>query len=102
MSRIKTAQYDVVIDDFDDTPTVQQEQWALLIQYLPQLIQAGPYWQKQLIATSDLRDKDMIVKELTDQGQPPPLQPRLSFQANLDSLTPPERAFMYHLMGNDQ
>jgi hypothetical protein len=48
---------------------------------------------------SDLRDKDDIVKELETLEGPPPLDPRVSLQANLDALTPPERAFFYKRMG---
>jgi hypothetical protein len=51
---------------------------------------------------SDLRDKDQLVKELDAQGKPPPVSPRLSFQANLQDLMPEERAFMYEIMGNNE
>jgi hypothetical protein len=94
--------YDVVVDDFEDVSTVQQEQWALFMQYLPQILPFGPFWTKKVISMSDLRDKDQLVKELDAQGKPPPVSPRLSFQANLQDLMPEERAFMYEIMGNNE
>jgi hypothetical protein len=102
MARIKQMNYDVVVDDFEDHATVQQEQWALWMQYLPQLIQAGPFWQKKMIIASDLRDKDIILKELEAQGQPPPIPPRISVQANINELPPEEKAFFYKAMGDAQ
>lgn len=102
MVKVKQMNYDVVVDDFEDVATVQQEQWALFLQYLPQILPFGPFWTKKLIAMSDMRDKDQLVKEIDAMGKPPPLAPRLSFQANLQDLMPEERAFMYELMDNLQ
>jgi hypothetical protein len=102
MEKVKQMNYDVVVDDFEDVSTVQQEQWALFMQYLPQILPFGPFWTKKVISMSDLRDKDQLVKELDAQGKPPPVSPRLSFQANLQDLMPEERAFMYEIMGNNE
>lgn len=99
VQRIKMAQYDAVIDDYIDSPTLQQEQWALFLQYLPQIIQFGPYWLKKFIQMSDLRDKNQIVAELDQQNGPPPVQPRLSLQANINELTPEERAAVWAAAG---
>ena len=102
LSKIRQMNYDVVVDDFEDHATVQQEQWALFMQYIPQIINLPLFWQEKIIQTSDLRDRDQMLQELKQTGQPPPLQPRVSVQANIDNLPPNERAFYYALMGNPQ
>lgn len=102
VAKIKTAQYDMVVDEFIDSPTLQQEQWALFLQYLPQIMPFGPYWIKKFIAMSDLRDKDKIIQELDGQNQPPPTEPRISVQANINELLPEERAFFYQKMGSPE
>jgi hypothetical protein len=102
MQKLKTSQYDVVVDDFVDTATLQQEQAALLMQYLPQILQFGPYWAKKIIMLSDLRDKEQFVQEMEQQGKPPPVQPKIAISATLDALPPEERAFFYETMGNPQ
>jgi hypothetical protein len=102
VNKIKTAQYDAVIDDFIDNKTLQQEQWALFMQALPQVLPFGPYWIKKLLELSELRDKKKIIEELDKQGAPPPVQPRISVQANINELPPEERAFYYDKMGSPQ
>jgi len=102
MAKVKQMNYDVTADDFVDTSSVQQEQWALFMQYLPNLLPLGPYWVKKAIQTSDLRDKDQLVADLDAQSGPPPVQPRISVQANINELPPIERAFFYRSMGNEE
>lgn len=102
VQRVKMAQYDAVIDDFIDSPTVQQEQWALFMQYLPQIMPFGAYWVKKFIQMSDLRDKNRIVQELDQQNGPPPVQPRFSLQANINELTPEERAAVWEAAGKPE
>jgi len=102
LQKIKSAQYDVVASDFADTETLQQEQWALLLQYVPQLQQLGPFWMKKMILMSDLRDKNEFAKEIEEQGKPPPTEPKISINATIDQLPPMERAFYYDKMGAPQ
>jgi hypothetical protein len=85
--------------DEADTPNVQQEQFALFLQYLPQILPFGPFWTKQLIGMSDLRDKKNILSQLDQMQGPPPVTPRLAIQANLDQLEPVERAAVWDLAG---
>lgn len=102
LEKIKTSQYDVIVEEMEDTTTLQQEQFQLLASTLPQILQFGPYYTKLLLRMSQLRDKDQFIKELEAQEGPPPVEPRVSVQANLDALTPPERAFFYKRMGDEQ
>ncbi len=99
LQKIKTAQYDVFATDLEDTDTVQEEQFNLFAQTLPQILPFGPYWINKLIQLSNFRDKETVMKELSDQSGPPPIQPRMSVQANLDALTPLERAGVWELAG---
>jgi hypothetical protein len=102
VQKLKTAQYDVVIDDFIDSPTKQQEQWQNFMQVLPQIMPYGPYWIKKLLALSDFPDKNEIIQELGAQNGPPPIEPKLSVQANINELMPEERAFFYKRMGDPE
>lgn len=98
--KIKTGAYDVVIEELADTTNVQQEQYAMFTQYLPQILPFGPFWVKKLIQLSEMRDKDALIKELDQMSGPPPVVPRISVQASIDQLSPPERAFFYKAMGD--
>lgn len=102
IERIKVGQYDVVVDEFEDNPTIQNEQFQTMAQTLATILPYGPFWTKMLLRMSDVRDKNEIIKQLEAQEGPPPLQPKLTVQANIDSLTPLERAFYYRLMGNEE
>jgi hypothetical protein len=102
VQRIKSAQYDVVVEDMPDVANIQQEQFSLLLQYLPQILPHGPFWTKWLLRMSELREKDAMVAELDKMSGPPPVQPRISVQGNIDQLQPVERAYLYELMGNPQ
>jgi len=102
VQRIKTAQYDVVVEDMPDVTNVHQEQFALMLQYLPQILQFGPFWTKFLLKASDLRDKEEMVKELEAMSGPPPIAPRISIQGNIDKLPPIERAKLWELMGDPE
>jgi len=102
VQRIKTAQYDVVVEDMPDVTNIHQEQFALMLQYLPQILPHGPFWTKFLLKASDLRDKEEMVAELDKMSGPPPVQPKISIQANLDKLPPIERAKVWELMGEPE
>ena len=99
LEKIKTGQYDAIAQDLDDNETVQQEQFAILTQTLPQILQFGPYWTKKLIQLSSIRDKEAIMKEMDELSGPPPIEPRMSVQVNLDALTPIERAAVWERAG---
>ena len=103
IAKIKTAQYDAVLVDEQDTPNIQQEQWDRWIQALPQIVPLGGFWLKHLIKLSDFRDKAQVLAELEKQEQsgPPPVVPKLGIQAALDQLSPVERAAIWQLVGRD-
>jgi len=102
VQRIKTAQYDAVVEDMPDVTNIHQEQFALMLQYLPQILPHGPFWTKFLLKASDLRDKEEMVAELDKMSGPPPVQPRISIQGNIDKLPPIERAKLWELMGDPE
>lgn len=101
LAKIKTAQYDAIQVDELDTPNIQQEQFALWMQYLPQLSQLGPFWMRFMLNMSDLREKKTAIAELDKQQGPPPVVPKLSINATLDMLEPTERAGVWQLAGRD-
>ena len=102
LARVKTAQYDTIVDDFIDSPSIQQEQLQMFMQLLPQILPFGPFWIKKLLGMSDLKGKKEIVEELDKQNGPPPVEPKLSVQANINELMPIERAFFYKRMGDEE
>ena len=96
---IKQGIYDIVEEDAPDITSVRQEQWALLMQYIPQMVQLGPFWQKVMLRLSDLREKDDLIKEMESTQKPPPDLPRITVTAKLEELTAPERGAMWEIMG---
>ena len=102
VQRIKVAEYDAVVEDMPDVTNVNQEQFALLLQYLPQILPHGPFWTKVLFKASDLRDKEEIMSDLDKASAPPPVQPKITIQANIDKLPPIERAKVWELMGDPE
>jgi hypothetical protein len=99
LNKIKTTQYNVVADELEDTETSQQEQADKLMQVLPQIIPLGPYWVQKILQLTTIRQKDEMIQELKAQSGPPPVQPKVNLQANLDALQPVERAGVWDLMG---
>jgi hypothetical protein len=89
---IKESIYDVVITEVPDMGTLQQEQFQMLSQILPQIIQFGPGWAKILIMMSDLRNKEEILKQVDVLAQKPPLQPKISLNLKWEELTSEEKA----------
>ena len=102
LKKIKTAQFDTIVDDFLDSANVQQEQFALLLQYLPQILPFGPFWVKTLIELSDVRGKRELANKIEAAGAPPPTDPKISVSADIAKLSPVERAFYYTKMGSPE
>jgi len=99
---IKQRVYDVVADEVQDIATLQQEQYQMLAQSLPNILQFGPGWAELLIQMSDLRNKDDLITRMKAITQPPPLEPKVTISAQIDNLTAPERAFFYQKMGSPE
>ena len=95
----KQTIYDVVADEVPDLTTLQQEQFQIFAQTLPSILQFGPFWAKFFIQMSDLRNKEELLQMLEQQMQPPPNEPKIAVSAQLDALTPPERAAIWAKMG---
>ncbi|MDZ4345290.1 MAG: hypothetical protein U1E51_22970, partial [Candidatus Binatia bacterium] len=102
LNDVKQGLYDVVAEDMPDITTLQQEQFQILSQVLPTMIQFGPFWVKKLIQLSDIRNKEELIKEIEAQGQPPPLEPKINLSVQMDQLTPEERGFFYMKMGSPE
>lgn len=96
---VKQAHYDVVIDDLPDTTTIQEEQLGILLPMLPQLIALGPAWTSVVLEMTSLKNKKALIDMIGQMSQPPPLEPRISFTAQLDKLTDVERAAAWVKMG---
>lgn len=99
---VKQGIYDVVAEDMPDITTLQQEQFQLLAQALPNILPFGPFWTKKLIQLSDIRNKDEFIKEIEAQSGPPPVEPKVNLTVQFDKLPPSERAFYYMKMGSPE
>lgn len=99
MSSIKQGIYDVVEEDAADITTIRAEQHALLLQYMPQIVPLGPFWQKVALRTSDIVEKDDLIAELEKMSKPPPDMPKISFTSKLEEMHGPERAAAWEMMG---
>jgi len=104
VQKIKTAKYDVVVDDFMDTANTEQETFALLLQYLPQLAPLGPFWMKTMIQLSELRadKKKTLLDKLDEHSAPPPADPKISVNVDIAKVSPEEKAFYYVKMGSPE
>jgi hypothetical protein len=102
MQRIKTGQFDAVVDEFEDDPTTQDEQFRIFAETLPAILQFPPIYTAMLVKMSRIRNKDEVLKVLESQQGPPPLQPKMNLQANLDALEPVERAGVWTLVGKPE
>ena len=99
LQRIKTGLYDVVVTEFEDDQSTQDEHYRILAETLPNLLQFPPVYTKMLLSASRIRNKAEIMQALDAQQGPPPIQPKMNLQANLDGLEPVERAGVWELVG---
>jgi len=95
---IKQNQYDVVVTVRPDVETADDEQLNRLKEQLPALLPFGPFWVKMGIELSDIPRKKELLEKL-NQVPPPPVIPKMNISAQMDQLTPIERAFFYEKMG---
>lgn len=101
LDAVKQTKYDIIISEDQDFDTVQEQQQDMLMKNLPAIMQFGPAWAEVLFDISSIRDKDAImekVRQITAQSQTPP-QPNMSFSAQLDKLSVPEKIFIYQKLG---
>lgn len=99
IASIKQGIYDVIEEDAPDITSIRQEQWALMLQYLPQIIPLGPFWQKVMLRLSDLNEKEDLLKEMEAMSKPPPDLPKISFAAKLEEMIGIERGAAWEMMG---
>jgi len=94
---VKQAKYDIIITEDQDFDTVQEQQLDIISKTLPSVLQFGPGWAEVILEMSSIRDKETIlqkVREVSAQAAPKP-QPTMSFSAQLDKLSLPEKVFVY-------
>ena len=99
MEQIKTGIYDAVVSEFEDDDNVQDEQFRIFAETLPQLLQFPAEYTSMLVGMSRIRNKEEVLKVLNTPKGPPPVSPKMNLQANLDMLQPVERAGVWELVG---
>lgn len=101
LQAVKQTKYDIIISEDQDYDTIQEQQLEILSNSLPTALQVGPAWGRVLIMMSSIRDKEKILQEvdkINAEGQRPP-EPNMSFSAQLDKLSLPEKIFIYQKLG---
>jgi len=98
---IKQNKYDVLVTVRPDVESADQEQFNQIREALPGILPFGPFWVQQLLELSDIPKKKELIEKLNNVP-PPPLQPKINISAQIDQLTPPERAFYYRKMGDEK
>jgi energy-coupling factor transporter ATP-binding protein EcfA2 len=82
-----------------DLINTEEEQFQVLSNLLPTMSQTSPFWARMLLQASSLRDKDKYIKQLDALPKGPQIQPKMTISAQLDNMSPPERAYLYQQMG---
>lgn len=96
---IKNRMFDFIVKEQPDYATLNDEAAANLQTTLPQVAQYGPAWGKILVMSSQLRDKDKILKMLDEMDQQAPPPPKVSVSINFHELDPQEKASIAMQMG---
>ncbi len=99
LKSVKEGKYDVIISEMPNLVNTEEEQFQVLASMLPQIVQHGPFWMKMMLKASNLRDKDDFIKQLEELPKGPSIQPKMNISAQLDNMSPVERAYMYKQMG---
>jgi hypothetical protein len=101
LAAVKQTKYDIIISEDQDFDTIQEQQQDMLMKNLPAVLQFGPAWGRIIFEMSSIRDKDALlarVDEIMKQTEHPP-EPNMSFSAQLDKLSGPEKFFVYQKLG---
>lgn len=99
LAAMKQAKYDMVITEVPNLVNTEAEQFQILAQMIPQMAQTSPFWARMLLKTSQLPEKDKLIKMLDDLPKGPQIQPKMTISAQLDNMSPVERAYLYKQMG---
>src|SRR6185437_9727038 len=91
---MKERKYDLVMTETKDYATLREQQVDMLLTVLPQLGKLGPGMVALGIQLTDLREKDVLVKMVQQQMQPPPNLPKMSVAFNWADLTPEVQAYL--------
>ena len=102
LAAIKQNKYDIVIDEIPDFINNQEQQFSELTQALPQLLPFGGFWLEFLLEISTIKNKADIIEKIRNAPKPPSALPKISVSANLEELSPVERAFFYTQMGSPE
>ncbi len=99
LDAVKQGKYDIVISDLPNLINTEEEQFQKLAEILPVMSQTSPFWARMLIASSSLPDKAKYIKQLDALPKGPQIQPKMAISAQLDNMSPVERAYLYQQMG---
>jgi len=104
---IQEGIYDIIIEEAQDTTTIQDEQFQMIQQTLQGLAlppAVSMAMLPMLFQASQLRGKDAIVERLEQMAQapPPPEVPKMSLNLSWANLTKEEKAAFANLMGQEQ
>ena len=102
LNAMKQARYDVVVATVPSLANIEEDQFNVLSQLIPQMSQASPFWARMLLSASSLRDKDKFIKQLDQLPKGPQISPKMTITAQLDAMSPIERAYLYQQMGADE
>ena len=103
IASIQEGLYDVIIEEAQDTTTIQDEQFQMIQQTLqgmglPPAVSMAML--PMLFQASQLRSKDAIVERLEQLAQAPPTElPKINLSLSWDNLTKEEKASFASLMG---
>ena len=94
LSALKEMQFNFVISDVEDSLTLQQEQFQIIADLLPQLIPLGAGPMKFMLELSNIKpkQKDGLMKMIDQMNQQPPPEPKISISLNWSDMQPEERA----------
>lgn len=99
LAALKERTFDIVMKDVTEYVNLQEEQYETLQTTLPQIAQHGPAWAKILVATSSIKQKDVVMKQLDAMQQMPPTPPKPSITIKWEELDAVEKAAFAQQMG---
>lgn len=103
LERIKSEDYDVIVEEIMDTSTVEDEEFAKITDMLNSFNlppQMAMMFFPMIVKLSRLRNKDEILQMFDQFRQPPPEQPKLSINLVWNELTPSEKLAFAQAMNN--
>lgn len=98
---VTIGDYDIVIEQMQDTNTMHQQNVELLIKAIPQLATLGPGWGKIILHFMDLPGKEEVLQQFDAITKRPPEPPKINLSINWENASENDKEFFRKLMGND-